>query len=92
MLSGEDLIYNYKLALDREIHIVSQRVRLTLYNCHDQTLSDKVDETGVLGPSSEALFGKEICDLIVGLEAACPGYMVRILLASWWGRLQTVYS
>lgn len=36
--------------------------------------SDQVDETALLAPSSEALFGKEVCDLLVDLEAACPGY------------------
>ena len=33
-----------------------------------------VDETTMLVPNSESLFGKEICDLLVDLEAACPGY------------------
>ena len=28
----------------------------------------------MLVPNSEALFGKEVCDLLVDLEAACPGY------------------
>jgi hypothetical protein len=35
---------------------------------------DFVDTGGVLAPNSEALFGKELCDLLVSLEAANPGY------------------
>ena len=38
------------------------------------SLSDRVEETVVVAPISEALFGKQICDLLVNLEAACPGY------------------
>jgi hypothetical protein len=41
---------------------------------HVVSLSDGIDEAGVLAPNSEALFGKEICDLLVSLEAASPGY------------------
>jgi hypothetical protein len=33
-----------------------------------------VDSGEVLTPNSEVLFGKEICDLLIGLEAAIPGY------------------
>jgi hypothetical protein len=36
--------------------------------------SDFVDTGGVLAPNSEALFGKELCDMLVSLEAAIPGY------------------
>jgi hypothetical protein len=35
---------------------------------------DIVDSRGVLSPNSEALFGKELCDLLVDLEVASPGY------------------
>jgi hypothetical protein len=38
------------------------------------SLSDEIDKAGVLAPNSEALFGKEICNLLVSLEAASPGY------------------
>jgi hypothetical protein len=41
---------------------------------HVVSLSDGVDEVGVLAPNSEALFGKEICDLLVSLEMASPGF------------------
>jgi hypothetical protein len=37
-----------------------------------------VDSGGVLAPNSEALFGKELCDLLVSLEAASPGYGMKI--------------
>jgi hypothetical protein len=37
-----------------------------------------VDSAGVLAPNSEALFGKELCDLLVSLEAASPGYGMEI--------------
>jgi hypothetical protein len=33
-----------------------------------------VDTGGLLAPNFEAYFGKELCDLLVGLEAASPGY------------------
>jgi hypothetical protein len=33
-----------------------------------------VDSGGVLGPNYEALFGKELFDLLVSLEAASSGY------------------
>jgi hypothetical protein len=33
-----------------------------------------VDSGGVLTPNYEALYGKEVCDLLVGLEAVNPGY------------------
>jgi hypothetical protein len=35
---------------------------------------DFADIGGVLEPNFEALFGKELCDLLVSLEAANPGY------------------
>ena len=38
------------------------------------SLSDQVDDAAMLASNSKALFGKEICDLLVNLEAACPGY------------------
>ena len=38
------------------------------------SLGDQVDETVVMMSNSEALFGKELCDLLVDLEAVCPGY------------------
>jgi hypothetical protein len=37
-----------------------------------------VESGGVLAPNSEALFGKELCDLLVSLEAASPGYGMEI--------------
>lgn len=40
----------------------------------ESPLVDEVDKTGVLTSNSETLFGKEICDLLVDLEAALPGY------------------
>ena len=49
------------------------------------SLSDQVDETCVLVPNSEPLFGKEVCDLLVDLEAACPGYgmdIARVLVGT----------
>jgi hypothetical protein len=33
-----------------------------------------VDSGDVLGPNFKALFGKEVFDLLVSLEAASPGY------------------
>jgi hypothetical protein len=36
--------------------------------------SNFVDTGGVLAPNFEAFFGKELCDLLVSLEAASPGY------------------
>jgi hypothetical protein len=33
-----------------------------------------VDNGGVLAPNSEVLYGKEVCDLLVSLEAVNPGY------------------
>ena len=42
------------------------------------SLRGRVDEMAVLAPNSESLFGKEICDLLVSLEAACPGYWLRL--------------
>ena len=41
---------------------------------HVVSLGGKVDEARVLAPNSEALFAKELCDLLVSLEAAIPGY------------------
>jgi hypothetical protein len=38
------------------------------------SLSDDVDEAGVLALNSKALFGKEIYDLLICLEAASPGF------------------
>jgi hypothetical protein len=38
------------------------------------SLSDEVSEVDMIAPNFEDLFGKEICDFLVGLEAACPGY------------------
>jgi hypothetical protein len=37
-----------------------------------------VESGGVLAPNSQALFGKELCDLLVSLEAASPGYGMEI--------------
>jgi hypothetical protein len=41
---------------------------------HVVYLREEIDKAGVLAPNSEALFGKEICNLLVSLEAASPGY------------------
>jgi hypothetical protein len=38
------------------------------------SLSDEVSEVDMLASNFEDLFGKEICDLLVGLEADFPGY------------------
>jgi hypothetical protein len=45
---------------------------------HVVYLSDEIAETGVLAPNSEALFSKELSDLLVSLEAASPGYGMEI--------------
>jgi hypothetical protein len=45
---------------------------------HVVSLSDKIVEAGVLAPNSEALFAKELSDLLVSLEAASPGYGIEI--------------
>jgi hypothetical protein len=37
-----------------------------------------VDSGGVLAPNSEALFGKELCDLLVNLDTASLGYGMKI--------------
>jgi hypothetical protein len=37
-----------------------------------------VDSGGVLPPNSEALFEKELCNLLVSLEVASPGYGMKI--------------
>ena len=41
---------------------------------HMVSLNDEVDDACVLAPNSDALFAKELCDLLVRLEAAIPGY------------------
>jgi hypothetical protein len=38
------------------------------------SLSDEIAEIGVLAPNSEALFAKELSDLLINLEAVSPGY------------------
>jgi hypothetical protein len=45
---------------------------------HVVSLSDQVAKTGVLAPNSEALFAKELSDLLVSLEAASPRYGMEI--------------
>jgi hypothetical protein len=45
---------------------------------HVLSLSNEVDEAGVLAPNSEALFSKELSNLLVRLEAASPGYGMEI--------------
>jgi hypothetical protein len=47
-----------------------------MYPIYAQNINVKyfVDTGGVLAPNSEALFGKELCDLLVSLEVANPGY------------------
>jgi hypothetical protein len=37
------------------------------------SLSDGVDEIDASASDSEALFAKELCDLLITLESACPG-------------------
>jgi hypothetical protein len=41
---------------------------------HVVSLSDELDEEGVLAPNSKALFGRELCNLLVSLDAVSPGY------------------
>jgi hypothetical protein len=43
-----------------------------------QSLATLSSEAGVLAPNSETLFGKELCDLLVRLETASPGYGMKI--------------
>jgi hypothetical protein len=45
-----------------------------------------VDSGGVLAPNSQAIYEKELCDLLVSLEAVTLD-MTRRLLASWRGML-----
>jgi hypothetical protein len=45
---------------------------------HVVSLSDEIAEIGVLAPNSEALFRKELSDLLVILEAVSPGYGMEI--------------
>jgi hypothetical protein len=47
---------------------------------------DFVDTRGMLASNSEAFFGKELCDLLVSLEAASSGYGKEVA-CSWRGRL-----
>jgi hypothetical protein len=37
-----------------------------------------MDSGGVLAPNSEALFGKELCELLISFEATSPGYGMEI--------------
>jgi hypothetical protein len=41
---------------------------------HVVSFSDELDEEGVLAPNYEALFGRELCNLLVSLDAVSPGY------------------
>jgi hypothetical protein len=50
----------------------------TLLIGHVVSLSNEVVEAGVLTPTSEALFAKELSDLLVSLEAVSPGYGMEI--------------
>jgi hypothetical protein len=45
---------------------------------HVVSLSNEVAEAGVLAPNFDALFAKELSDLLVSLEAAIPGYGMEI--------------
>jgi hypothetical protein len=45
---------------------------------HVVPLSNEVAEASVLAPNSDALFAKELSDLLVSLEAAIPGYGMEI--------------
>jgi hypothetical protein len=45
---------------------------------HVVSLSDQIAETGVLAPNSEAIFAKELSDLLVSLEDASPEYSIEI--------------
>jgi hypothetical protein len=45
---------------------------------HVVSLSDEIVDASVLAPNSEALFAKELSDLLVSLEAASPGYGMEI--------------
>jgi hypothetical protein len=49
---------------------------------HVVSLNDETAEAGVLAPNSEALFAKELSDLLVSLEAASPGYGMEIVCVS----------
>jgi hypothetical protein len=51
---------------------------------HVVSLSGQIAETGVLAPNSEALFVKELSDLLVSLEAASPGYSIEIACVLAW--------
>jgi hypothetical protein len=45
---------------------------------HVVSLSSEVAEADVLAPNSDALFAKELSELLVSLEAASPGYGMEI--------------
>jgi hypothetical protein len=45
---------------------------------HVVSLSNEVVDAGVLTPTSEALFGKELSNLLVSLEAVSPRYGIEI--------------
>jgi hypothetical protein len=45
---------------------------------HVVSLNDETAKAGVLAPNSEALFAKELSDLLVSLKAASPGYGMEI--------------
>jgi hypothetical protein len=45
---------------------------------HVVSFSDEIVDAGVLAPNSEALFAKELSDLLVSLEVTSPGYGMEI--------------
>jgi hypothetical protein len=45
---------------------------------HVESLCDEISDIGLLAPNSEALFAKELSDLLVSLEAVSPGYGMEI--------------
>jgi hypothetical protein len=45
---------------------------------HVVSLSNEVDEAGVLASNSDALFAKELSDLLISLETVSPGYGMEI--------------
>jgi hypothetical protein len=43
-----------------------------------ESLCDEISDIGVLAPNSEALFAKDLFDLLICLEAVSPGYGMEI--------------
>ena len=45
---------------------------------HVVSLSEEANEVSALARNFETLFAKELCDLLVSLETASPGYSMEI--------------